>query len=271
MKSFKFTHLVIGLTGFFLASCSLFRKADETGPNGKQVNQRTAYSMLESMPDTIPWMEAKYQIKLESEKFSQNGRITLRLAHDKAIWLSVSPGFGIEVARLYMTPDSVIFLNKLNRTYYKGRSQELGARLGIPLDFYLVQDLFEARPANFYSTDLPHLFFDSLGRWTLSNLEREEFLEAVKPGSEEENLTAFGLDALNQRLLTQYSRKGKERFVEVVYTGYEEDVSKGAIPETFEVNLQGKEKAKLWFTLQKLDLENRKSMNIRIPSSYAPM
>ncbi len=55
--------------------------------------------------------------KIEMGKNTQDIMLNVRIERDKAIWMSVTATLGIEVARIFITPDSVKILNKLPGEY----------------------------------------------------------------------------------------------------------------------------------------------------------
>ena len=52
---------------------------------------------------------------------------------------------GIELARVVLTPDSVVYVNKLDKTYYRGDFSIFMRIFGFPLTFNWVQSLMNAR------------------------------------------------------------------------------------------------------------------------------
>ena len=68
---------------------------------------------------------------------------------DSIIYINISK-FGIEGARLVLTPDSVKFLNHLSSNYYVGNYALLEQWTGFKTDFYLLQSLLvgEELPEN---------------------------------------------------------------------------------------------------------------------------
>ncbi|MCS7019073.1 MAG: DUF4292 domain-containing protein [Cytophagales bacterium] len=77
--------------------------------------------------------------------FSNNGRdvntnADLRMKKDSAIWISLRPGLGIEAARIFITPDSVRILDKLNNDFLGFTFDSLSKRLDIPVDFQVLQN-----------------------------------------------------------------------------------------------------------------------------------
>lgn len=52
---------------------------------------------------------------------------------------------GIELARIVLTPDSVVFVNKLEKQFYRGGYEFFRHIIGLPLTFPIVQSLLNAR------------------------------------------------------------------------------------------------------------------------------
>lgn len=66
----------------------------------------------------------------------------LRIINNEAIMLSVQPLFGIEMFRLYVEPDYLIILDRMNKRYVKESFQELKEKNPIGFNFYSLQSLF---------------------------------------------------------------------------------------------------------------------------------
>jgi len=64
---------------------------------------------------------------------------TLRMRKDSAIYISVTPILGQEVARLLVTADSVKFLNRLESNYYIGGTEFFTQMFKASLDFDILQ------------------------------------------------------------------------------------------------------------------------------------
>lgn len=86
-------------------------------------------------------------------KFSYKGKdeenqatAYLRMKKDSIIWISVTGAFGIEGVRLLVTPDSVILMNKLNKSVTYRKISYLQDLTKVPMDFYDFQDLLIGNP-----------------------------------------------------------------------------------------------------------------------------
>ena len=68
---------------------------------------------------------------------SQSFPASIHIKKDSAIWISVA--IGLEAARGIITQDSIMFLDRLHRTYYKFSFVELSKQFNFDLNFKLVQ------------------------------------------------------------------------------------------------------------------------------------
>lgn len=99
---------------------------------------------------------AKLDIKFKGLSFSG----TLRMVKDSAIWLSVGK-FGFEGGRILMTKDSVWFLNKVEREYYKGSYDIFTKLLGLTLSYDIAESLILGKDFTSYKTNDYRLIRDN--------------------------------------------------------------------------------------------------------------
>ena len=66
----------------------------------------------------------------------------LRIINNEAIQVSVQPLFGIEMFRLYVEPDYLIVLDRMNKRYVKESFEDLKETSPIGFNFYSLQSLF---------------------------------------------------------------------------------------------------------------------------------
>ena len=64
--------------------------------------------------------------------------------------MSISPALGVEVARILLEPDSVLFISKIpgNKFYYAGNYEALSEWADTPLAFSDVQAILSGQPMN---------------------------------------------------------------------------------------------------------------------------
>jgi hypothetical protein len=92
-------------------------------------------------PDEVDfnYLKIKSRVAFSSNDFSQTFPATIHIKKDSVIWISVA--VGLEVARGVITPDSAIFLDRLNRNVYQFSYQDLSDFMGFDVSFDLVQSL----------------------------------------------------------------------------------------------------------------------------------
>jgi Domain of unknown function (DUF4292) len=104
--------------------------------------------------------------KMHYEGKSQKNEFTahIRISKDKVIWVSVT-AFLIQVARVYITPDSIHVINYLNREAFVMPMADANKLLPAPVDFGILQNFIvgNALKSSTNATDAT----DFGGSWTL--------------------------------------------------------------------------------------------------------
>jgi hypothetical protein len=86
------------------------------------------------------YLTAKGRLVFVNNGRDVNANADIRMKKDSAIWISLRPGLGIEAARIFITPDSVRIVDKLNNDFLGFTFDSLSKRLDIPVDFQLIQN-----------------------------------------------------------------------------------------------------------------------------------
>jgi len=81
------------------------------------------------------------KIKFENEDRNLSATANIRLKKDSIIWVSLTPGFGIEAARGIITQDSIIFINRIDKAYSAYNFEELSQKFNFDIDFNLLQSV----------------------------------------------------------------------------------------------------------------------------------
>ncbi len=100
---------------------------------------------------TFDWFIGKAKVDLIQGKKKTAFTAQLRIKSDSVIWISISSGIGIEGMRLLLTPDSVKYLNRLDKTYFVGNYEFLSKLINAKIDFAMIQALITAKDFSWYS------------------------------------------------------------------------------------------------------------------------
>lgn len=87
------------------------------------------------------YMSTSSKIRFSNDDKNLSATANIRLKKDSIIWVSVTPGFGIEAARGIITRDSVIFINRMNKEYSAFDFKELSEEFNFKIDYNLLQSI----------------------------------------------------------------------------------------------------------------------------------
>ena len=72
--------------------------------------------------------------------------INIKNRKDSIIWISANTFFGVEIIRAQLTPDSIYFINRINKTYLIKPASHVKELINLNLSFYDLQDMITANP-----------------------------------------------------------------------------------------------------------------------------
>lgn len=123
--------LFFSLIGIFLlASCK--RNASLLSSNKEK---------LEIIDPEFEYLTSKAKFKFDHDDKRVSATANFRIKKDSIIWVSVTPGLGLEVARVLVNRNHVFVLDKLNKKYYEYDFGELSAQYGFDFSFDLIQSV----------------------------------------------------------------------------------------------------------------------------------
>lgn len=91
---------------------------------------------------------SKAKVQFEDKNGRQpDANAIIRMQKDSTIWISVSSTFlNIEVVRILITPDTLIIINKLEKSVESHPYKYIQGIVQLPLTFSMVQDIFIGNP-----------------------------------------------------------------------------------------------------------------------------
>ncbi len=96
---------------------------------------------LEVVDPEFEYLSAKAKFSFDDGKKSVSANANFRIKKDSLIWMSFSPGLGIEVARALITTENIFILDKLKKEYYEYSYQELSAKYDFDFNFQMIQSV----------------------------------------------------------------------------------------------------------------------------------
>ena len=126
---------------------------------------------------------------------------TLRIKKGEVIQVSIAPLLGIEVARVELTPDGVLVVDRINKRYVKSSFRDIGALANVGLDFHALQSLF-----------LNELFLPGKGELTLRDF-------SVFDVRMDTDGVVLSVKKKNKRLATQFRTQAPEALLKETCLG----------------------------------------------------
>ena len=143
----------------------------------------------------------------------QNGVVnlnaTIRMKKDSVIWISVSPGIGIEVARILITADSIRIIDRINHKYISRGVAYLGQFISYPVDLREMQNIITGTPIGYSDASLTASKGDSSVMFVSADSDWNS------------NIVVNSKDFLIHQFLMQNKRKNKKLEVEFYNYNYD--------------------------------------------------
>ncbi|MGB0167258.1 MAG: DUF4292 domain-containing protein [Luteibaculum sp.] len=143
------------ISSLTLALCTLFSCASKkTLTDMSKMGCKDIIQRIEKGNDFPQTFAGKYscEVRLPDNSVQKFSSI-VRSVRGELTSVSISPLLGIELFRLYLFPDSIIFLNKLDKQYYTGSYDYLSQEIGSEVSLELFQDLLSAQPIKYADSD----------------------------------------------------------------------------------------------------------------------
>ena len=150
-KNFSSSHLIYLFVFLTLFACKAAERTVKTTTKGKSA--QFLLDQLEQNELNYDWLSAKLSTTAEINDQKYSVTTKLRIRRDSAIWMSVSPALGIELARVIITKDSLKFLNRLNSTYFTGSFNYLNRLIQTGINFEMLQSLLTGNSFSFRADD----------------------------------------------------------------------------------------------------------------------
>ncbi len=237
----------------------------------KKMKEKDLIEKLEDNTFTKTTLTAKVNGRFESPKSGTSFSATLRMEKDSIIWASISVALGIEVARLKVTPDTVLLVDKFNKKYFAGNFDFISSMIGTELNFemfqniILEQSLFELDRRDFESAIVNNYYL-------LTSLDEDE-IEDINNGKDEAEILKQiyqypGHFHMHKQQLQDFE---KNRKVSVTYSNYEK-VDDILFPTDISLFIKDpKGETKLNLSFSRIKLNEKLSFPFNVPSKYEPM
>lgn len=225
--------------------------------------QKEAASLFEE-ESTIPFKTFSAKVKVEYE--DQYGKqpetnAYVRMQKDSFIWVSITATFlNIEAARVWMTADSIVIVNKLEKTIESHPLDFIREKVALPLRFQDIQNLIAGKLIlkgdSIQSVSATENFLRIFT--TLTNLKTEIFFSRLRQ--------AGGPAFLLARQSIEVEGPWETYGAEVLYEDYEKS-DQGYFSTAREINIPSK-KQRISLVFRQYEFNNELSVPFSRPEGY---
>jgi hypothetical protein len=200
--------IVVATLLFFTISCKTTHniQADNSSqpknkvPTLKSEKTSVLVSKIKANQFNYKWITAHFSIDVDKDSLNQSFSGDLRMKKDSVIWMSVRAVLGtIEAARIMVTEDSAMIMNRIDDNYFLGDYNYINTRLntGDDVDFDLLHSVMTGSSMEFYSdTSKMNSYFDGK-QYIISTIRKRNLRRVLyknRPYHSKENAQFIFLD-----------------------------------------------------------------------------
>ncbi len=235
-KSFFFLLLLV-----FFNSCGIKKTATDFSSPPKNSEELIERIIQKNKTPEFLNLKGRAEVINKNQKTVLN--LSIKNRKDSVIWISGTGPFGVEIIRAQLTPDSISFLNRINKTYFKKPISKINEFIKSDVSFYDVQGIITANPKivkKNYKLELTdagfYLISDKFTHFINSN---------YKIQNTQSNYNFSGL----QFSFSNYSRADN-------------------FPRKLTLKIQGEEAFEISINFSRVEFKKSKNMMFKIPKSY---
>ena len=231
--------LIISILSF--SSCGVVKKNLETEDVLNTVNNsKELINKINSKNIDPEWLSLNSKIKINKEEKETIISSQIRVRKDSVIWISVKAPIGIEVFRTMITPDSIYYMSRMNKTYFVKNILQIKEVVKVDFSFIKLQEILFASP----------------------------------------NITVFNSDKENYEILKDifrvskiYLQEKEDEKVSIIYSDYNDFSELGGLyfPNKIFVDIKSTEAFTAEINYTKIKFHKTSSISFIIPKSYVPI
>lgn len=225
----------------FLNSCGI--KKEVTDFSSPPQNVKELIKRVGDKKKTPEFLNLKGKAVLTNGNQRTTLNISIKSKKDSIIWVSANGLFGIEMFRVKITSDSIVFLNRIQKTYFKKTILQLNKTIKTNVSFYDIQAIITANPKIF---EEPYI------------IEQED--------------TGFYLFSDNVEYFINNNYKVQKieggyyyNKIQVLFNNYN---SLDNFPRNINVKTLDEEGLELAINFSKVEFKRTKNMRLKIPKTY---
>ncbi|MBI2280912.1 MAG: DUF4292 domain-containing protein [Bacteroidetes bacterium] len=243
-------------------------------------------------------LSTKADITFTDEK-ETSFKANLRIRKDSAIWMSITPALGIEMARVLITKDSVLFMDRIHNKYFVGDFAFINKTFDVDMDYSMLEALLVGNSMEFEKDDKIRTSIDRKKDFYFIGTERKRKVkrdikkdikkekEVIKNQSQilwiypenfkiaelmlidpEKNQSLKGLFTNHKPVKDPSMESALNEVQEIGTDSTEQLVDKQLFPFNLSFNIESKKNLKIEVEYNKVTLNKELNLSFKIPEKY---
>ncbi|MDD3629706.1 MAG: DUF4292 domain-containing protein [Bacteroidales bacterium] len=207
MVNINFKHFIYIIFFCILLSSCRVTKSNQISIDESQNIKTDTFAIYKEPSFTNVFLKA--DCELISNDNSTNFNANIIIKHDSVIWISGTAIAGIEAFRILCTIDSIKIIDRLNKEYYAFTYQDINSKMGICINFNLIEALITAKESKSLKKEILQKNIDSTySDYSISQIiditndENCHFLQKIKLSSMTKRILQNEINYLDQGTLT---------------------------------------------------------------------
>lgn len=136
---YLFLFFTVAIT-LFIASCDTSKKV-YSNRDLKHLDKSDIYGSIQENYGSYTDFYTKFSCTAGINGSNKSFKGTIKLKKDSLIWISITPGLGLELFRVQISPDSIEFMDRLKGKYFRGNYSTINKLAGVELDYNTLQSI----------------------------------------------------------------------------------------------------------------------------------
>ena len=248
----KASTLFVLIIFFSFSSCKSAKTVTGGDANLRLSAKQLIKENAKKSPD-FKTLQSKLKITYSEGDKKHSHTVSYRMEKDEVLWLSAP----FSVIRAKITPKSVAFYNKLDKTYFEGDFEYFSKLLGTELDFKKVQNIILGE-ALFNLKDESYKLSINEGSYVLQPKKQRELFEIF-----------FLLNPTMFKVTSQQlTQMAEQRHLQIDYLAHQE-IDRQVLPEHVKViAVEGNEELIAELEFKSVSLNDELRFPFKIPSGF---
>lgn len=270
--SYRPVFYIIAILLLVAQACSPARKAIREPL--KQQGATFLFEQLQKSKPTFNTLSSRAAVDIRSSKTDMSLKVQFRIQKDSLIWMSFSPLLGIEVVRIVLTPDSVKFIDRINKSYFCGNYSFFQEFYNVGFDYDMIESILLGVDFRCYDQGEMKAGIDNL-LYHLSTANRRKIRRFVRSHSDSERVLlqdvwldpqTFRIRQLKLKEATRDSRR-----LDAYYDSFVTLENKDVLPDEMKLQIHSEENVEIKLRINKIRINDTLSFPFSVPSSYQPI